>query len=350
MAERIERLRILLTGGCGFIGSHTVREALRRANVERLVNLDALTYSGHPENLSDIADERYRFVHASINDAEAITAVLENERINVILNLAAESHVDRSIDSVAPFVETNIDGTRTLLECLVKYNNMGDGAVFVQISTDEVYGSLGPDDPPFTEDTPLDPRNPYAASKAAADMLVRAFVNTHGISACITRCSNNYGPNQFPEKLIPLMVLNSLEGRKLPVYGDGRQIRDWIHAIDHAEGILLTMDALISGRIQGGEVINFGADMEIANIDIINLIITLTESSQELIEYVRDRPGHDRRYAMGFAKAQRVLGWHPKVVWEEGLRETVEWYRSNPEWVDSVRSGDYLNWIRSHYS
>jgi len=343
-------VRILLTGGCGFIGSHTVREALARGDVERLVNLDALTYSGNPENLAGIDDGRYRFVHASINDRDALDALVEHERIDVILHLAAESHVDRSIDSVAPFVMTNIDGTRTLLECVRDRDAAGQDIAFVHVSTDEVYGSLGPNDPAFTEDTPLDPRNPYAATKTASDMLVRAFVNTHDTSACITRCSNNYGPNQFPEKLIPLMTLNALEGKSLPVYGDGMQIRDWIHVIDHTKGILAAMDGLLDGRLQSGEVVNFGADNECPNIDIVNAIIRLTGASEDQIAHVADRPGHDRRYAMGFEKANRLLGWSPSIEWEEGLAETVEWYRSNDEWIDSVRTGAYRDWITKHYS
>ncbi len=343
-------LRILLTGGCGFIGSHLVREAMARDDFERLVNLDALTYSGNPENLADIEDERYRFVHASINYRDAIDALIEHERIDVILHLAAESHVDRSIDSVAPFVETNINGTRTLLEAVRDAVRDGRTIHFVHVSTDEVYGSLGAEDPAFTEETPLDPRNPYAATKTASDMLVRSFVNTYGISACITRCSNNYGPNQFPEKLIPLMTLNALEGKSLPVYGDGMQIRDWIHVVDHAKGILAAMDGLLDGRLATGEVVNFGADNECPNIDIVRAIIRLTGASEEQIEYVTDRPGHDRRYAMGFEKANRLLGWAPMVEWESGLSETVEWYRSNVDWVDSVRTGAYREWIEQHYS
>ena len=345
----MEKKRILLTGRCGFIGSHLVREALARDDIERLVNVDALTYSGHPANLADIDDSRYRFVHASINDRDVLDALVEHEEISVILHLAAESHVDRSIDSVAPFIETNIDGTRTLLECIRDRAKEGQDIAFIHVSTDEVYGSLGPTDPPFTEQTPIDPRNPYAATKASSDMLVRAFVNTHSLRAAITRCSNNYGPNQFPEKLIPLMTLNALEGKPLPIYGDGMQIRDWIHVIDHVKGILATMDGLLDGRLSSGEVVNFGADNECPNIDIVHSIIEMTGANKNQIEYVTDRLGHDRRYAMGYEKAERVLGWSPIVRWEEGLAETVEWYRSNDEWVESVRSGSYRDWIQKHY-
>ena len=342
-------VRIMITGGCGFIGCHTIKAALARDDIERLVNLDALTYSGNPENLSETMDERYRFIHGSINDAETLTSVLIEERIQIILHLAAESHVDRSIDSVQPFIETNIDGTRTILEAIRNCMKEGLEIHLVHVSTDEVYGSLGANDPAFTEDTPLDPRNPYAVTKASSDMMVQAFVNTHGISAATTRCSNNYGSNQFPEKLIPLMTLNAMEGRALPVYGDGMQIRDWIHVQDHARGILATMDGLLDGRLVSGEVVNFGADNEMPNIEIVRTIIRLTGASESQIEYVADRPGHDRRYAMGFEKAERILGWKPEIDWSNGMKDTVEWYRSNPEWVESVRSGAYREWIEKHY-
>ena len=343
------RVRILITGGCGFIGCHTIKAALARENIERLVNLDALTYSGNPENLTEIEDDRYRFIHGSINDGEKLNSVLIEERISVILHLAAESHVDRSIDSVQPFIETNIDGTRTILEAIHNLKKQGLEIHLIHVSTDEVYGSLGPDDPAFTENTPLDPRNPYAATKASSDMMVQAFVNTHKISAATTRCSNNYGPNQFPEKLIPLMTLNAMEGKSLPIYGDGMQIRDWIHVQDHARGILATMDGLLDGRLTSGEVVNFGADNEMPNIEIVHAIIQLTGASESQIEYVTDRPGHDRRYAMGFEKAERILGWKPEIDWTIGMKNTVEWYRDNPEWVDSVRSGTYREWIEKHY-
>ena len=342
------KLRVLITGGCGFIGSHTVRCALGLESIEILVNLDALTYSGNPENLIDIDDSRYEFVHGSITDYGLVKSIILNKDIDVILNLAAESHVDRSISSAQSFVETNVKGTLCLLECVKELGKNGKRIDFIQISTDEVYGSLGPNDPAFTEESAIKPRNPYATTKAASDLLVSSFVNTYGISAMITRCSNNYGPNQFPEKLIPLMVTNAINGRSLPIYGDGMQIRDWIHVHDHAQGIIASMKGLVAGRLSPGEVINFGADQELSNIEIVRTIIELT-GSDSLIEHVEDRPGHDRRYAMGFDKAKRLLDWNPEIPWEEGIKSTVEWYQENDGWIESVIDGSYHDWIDEHY-
>ena len=342
-------MNLLITGGCGFIGSHTVREALKLDEIGKLVNLDILTYSGNPENLADIDDARYNFVHGSINNSDLVEELLVNEEISAIIHLAAESHVDRSIDSVVPFVQSNIDGTRVILESMKRVTESGRKLSLIHVSTDEVYGSLGPSDSPFTEQTPISPRNPYAATKAASDLLVQSFTNTFGINAAITRCSNNYGPNQFPEKLIPLMTLNAIEGNKLPIYGDGLQIRDWIHVKDHARGLIAALFSLMRGDLGPGDVLNFGASDEKTNMEIVLEIIKLTDASEDQIKFVKDRPGHDKRYAMGFEKAKRILDWEPLVNWEQGISETVEWYLRNQDWVNSVRTGEYLNWLDRHY-
>jgi len=343
-------MRVLITGGCGFIGSHLVRKCLQIETMERIINLDALTYAGQPLNLVDIQeDPNYRFVHGSINDSDLLHSLVEEEEIDCIINLAAESHVDRSIGSVGEFVKTNIDGTRSILEVIVKFAKSNYNIDLVHVSTDEVYGSLNREDPPFTEENPLRPMNPYAVTKASSDMMVQAFVNTHGISAVITRCSNNYGPNQFPEKLIPLMILNSLEKKSLPVYGDGMQIRDWIHVEDHVDGIISAMNVLTSRTLESGEVINFGAATEMPNIEIVKTIIEIVGADYEQIMFVSDRPGHDRRYAMGYDKANNLLSWKPKIDWHRGIRETVEWYISNSEWVESIRSEEYRSWLIHHY-
>ena len=331
---------ILVTGGAGFIGSNFVRFILTNTDNVAVINLDSLTYSGNLENLADVEnDPRYTFVRGDIRDRELLRGLFRQNRISGVIHFAAESHVDRSIISAKPFVDTNIDGTLSLLEtgreCGVER--------FLQVSTDEVYGSLGAEGK-FTEETPLAPNSPYSASKASADMLVRAFVHTHDFPAIITRCSNNYGPYQFPEKLIPLMILNAMEDRSLPVYGDGMNVRDWIYVEDHCEGV---WEVYRRGRV--GEVYNLGGDCEKPNIEIVRSILSLLDKPESLISYVKDRPGHDRRYAMDIGKIQKELGWHPKTDFETGLEKTVRWYRENPAWCASVRSGEYRSYINSWY-
>jgi dTDP-glucose 4,6-dehydratase len=331
-------MRILVTGGMGFIGSNFIRLLLDERPEWDIWNLDALTYAGNPENLSDVATEaegngRYRFLHADIVEGARMTEILTDHDVDAVVNFAAESHVDRSIQSSGPFVRTNVAGTQALLDAA----RAARVPRFVQVSTDEVYGDLEADDPPFTEQTPLAPSSPYSATKAAADHLVLAYHRTHRMDALITRCSNNYGPYQFPEKLFPLMITNAMSGKKLPVYGKGDNVRDWIHVEDHCRGVLATLE-----HGGPGEVYNFGGASERKNLDVVRQIIDAVGASEELIEFVTDRPGHDRRYAIDFAKAHRELGWSPRLTFEEGLRGTVDWYRTHTEWWRRVHEGAYL--------
>lgn len=331
---------LLITGGAGFIGSNLVR-MVAGTGLYRIVVLDALTYAGNIENLAGLIDQQsVLFRHGSITDVDVLASVFGDHSIDAVLHLAAESHVDRSIASAAPFVETNVTGTLRLLEAA----RAARVRRFIHVSTDEVYGTLGPDDPAFTEETPLQPNSPYSASKAASDMLVRAFVHTYGMDCVTTRCSNNYGPYQFPEKLIPLMTLNAAQGKPLPVYGDGRQVRDWLHVDDHCRGIMLALE-----RGRSGEVYNFGGYGERCNLDVVRQILSLVGRDESLISYVADRPGHDRRYAINPRKAAEELGWRPQHSVEEGLAATVEWYRTNSQWCDNVRSGAYLEYYQKHY-
>src|SRR5262245_52118813 len=329
---------ILVTGGCGFIGSNFIRYLLEADPQARVVNYDALTYAGNLQNLADLAGHpRYRFVHGDITDRQRVREVL-GDGISALIHFAAESHVDRSIHDSGPFVRTNVLGTQVLLDAAreLKVSRV------ISVSTDEVYGTLGPTGA-FSEDTPLAPNSPFAASKAAADLLVRAAVHTHGLDAVITRCSNNYGPLQFPEKLIPLMIINALEDKPLPVYGDGRQVRDWLHVADHCEALDLVLDKGKSGEVY------IGGDNEQFNIDIVKMILARLGKAESLIRYVTDRPGHDRRYAIDASKITRELGWKPVHTFPAALEATIAWYLSNRTWWERIRSGAYRDYYEQQY-
>ncbi|HAA52013.1 MAG TPA: dTDP-glucose 4,6-dehydratase [Planctomycetaceae bacterium] len=333
-------VRLLVTGGCGFIGSNFIRWLLADDPNVTVVNFDKLTYAGNPENLASVFEsDRYEFRQGDISDRDSVDEVLKEFSIDSIVNFAAESHVDRSILDSTPFVHTNIGGTQVLVDS-ARTNGIDR---FVQVSTDEVYGSLG-DTGEFSEDTPLAPNSPYAASKTAADLLVRAAVHTHGFPGMITRCSNNYGPYQFPEKLIPLFISNALQHQPLPVYGDGTNVRDWIHVDDHCRGIAAV---LRSG--EPGDIFNFGGRSELSNIGLTRRLLELLDRPETLIRFVPDRPGHDKRYAIDCSRAEKMLGWKPLVSFEEGLKSTVDWYLQNSEWVDRVRSGAYREYYEKQY-
>jgi dTDP-glucose 4,6-dehydratase len=331
--------KILVTGGAGFIGSNFVRMLLLGSD-HQVVNVDALTYAGNLENLKDVEKHpRSTFVKADIAEPVQMETVFAEHRPDVVVHFAAESHVDRSVLDATAFVRTNVTGTQVLLDKARIYKTQR----FVHVSTDEVYGSLGAWGY-FTEDTPIQPNSPYSASKAGSDLLVRAAVHTHHMDCVITRCSNNYGPYQFPEKLIPLMIANALEGKQLPVYGDGKNVRDWIHVLDHCSGIKKAMEL---GK--AGEVYNFGGDAERENLFVVKEILRLVGKGESLIHYVKDRPGHDRRYAMDSSKARAVLGWTPSHTFESGLRQTVDWYIQNKAWWERVRSGAYQAYYQQQY-
>lgn len=333
MANATTIKRILVTGGCGFIGANFVRHQLATDPALEITNLDSLTYAGNPDNLAGVdSSPRYRFVKGDVADRPFVTRLMAEGRFDAVVHFAAESHVDRSINDATPFLMTNILGT----QCLLDAARAAGVSRYVQVSTDEVYGTLGPDDPAFSETTPLAPNSPYAASKAGADLLVRAAHHTFGMDVVVTRCSNNYGPYQFPEKLIPLFITNVMADVAVPVYGDGRQVRDWIYVLDHCKGVDA---ALRHGK--PGEVYNFGGKSERYNIDVTRQILALCGKSDSLIKYVTDRPGHDRRYAINCAKVEAELGWRPTVTFEEGLAATVRWYQENGRWVERVRSGAY---------
>jgi dTDP-glucose 4,6-dehydratase len=331
-------MNLLVTGGAGFIGSNFVRLRRRTHPSDKLVVLDALTYAGNLESLADVPG--FQFVHGDICDGALVERTLAEHRIDAVVHFAAESHVDRSILGPGAFVQTNVVGTATLLEKA----RAAKVARFLHVSTDEVYGDLGPKDPAFTEKTPIAPRSPYSASKAGSDHLVRAYFETYRFPTLITRCSNNYGPYQFPEKLIPLMILNAMADQSLPVYGDGMNVRDWIHVEDHCAGIARVLDA---GK--DGEVYNLGGRSERPNLEIVRTILSALGKPESLIRYVTDRPGHDRRYAIDDAKIERELGWVRTHSLAEGLTSTIEWYRTHEPWWQAVRSGEYRTWYERNY-
>ena len=347
---------ILVTGGAGFIGANFILEWLATTG-EPVVNVDKLTYAGNPENLAKLAgDGRHELVRGDIGDRTVMSALLERARPRAILNFAAESHVDRSIHGPAAFIETNLVGTFNLLEATREYwQGLQVGARqafrFLHVSTDEVYGSLGPGDASFTEASVYQPNSPYSASKAGSDHLVRAWHHTYGLPVLTTNCSNNYGPFQFPEKLIPLMIANALAGKPLPVYGDGSNVRDWLHVTDHCAALRAV---LAHGRV--GEVYNIGGDAEISNLDVVHALCALLDELHaegaphaRLINFVPDRPGHDRRYAIDSTKIANELGWKPDATFADGLRNTVAWYLDNQAWVKQVQSGEYRKWIATNY-
>jgi len=345
---------VLITGGAGFIGSNFVRYLLKVDPRVRIINLDALTYAGSLENLNELPDEgRHVFVQGDICDFELVGKLLRENEVDMVIHFAAESHVDRSILGPAPFIQTNVTGTFTLLEAARQvWADERSGKRFHHVSTDEVFGSLSPEDPAFTETTPYEPRSPYSASKAASDHLVRAYFHTYGLPVTITNCSNNYGPYQFPEKLIPLMIFNALQGEPLPVYGDGLQIRDWLYVQDHCEAIRLVIE---EGKL--GETYNIGGGNQPYNIDLVKEICAILDEMKpakkpyaSLIKLVPDRPGHDRRYAMDITKIRNELAWLPKYDIESGLRETVKWYLENEDWVQAVmKENDYKTWLEKNY-
>jgi dTDP-glucose 4,6-dehydratase len=351
-----DRKTYLVTGGAGFIGANFVLKARQQNWAERIINLDILTYAGNLQTLASLdSDPGYGFVRGDIGNQELVSYLLQQYQPEAIVNFAAESHVDRSIVSPGQFIQTNVVGTFGLLEAARNYwQSLPDGNNFrfLHVSTDEVYGSLNRDDPSFSETTPYAPNSPYAASKAAADHLVRAYHHTYGLPTLTTNCSNNYGPYQFPEKLIPLMILNAIEAKPLPIYGDGQNIRDWLYVEDHCDAIYTVLSR---GKV--GETYNIGGESEETNIDVVKQICALLDEikpqpglqRESLITFVKDRPGHDRRYAIDCRKLKRELGWQPQESFNTGLRKTIEWYLANSYWVEQVRSGAYKDWLKQNY-
>ncbi len=346
---------ILVTGGAGFIGSNFIKLMLEKHPDYKIINIDALTYAGNLENLKDIGgNPNYDFIKVDIRDRAKVEEIFKNNEVTSVVNFAAESHVDRSIEDPEVFLTTNIIGTQVILDTAKKYWKVNPddkyckeykpGVKFLQVSTDEVYGALG-ETGMFVETMPLMPTSPYSASKASADMIVRAYNETFGMPVNITRCSNNYGPYQFPEKLIPLMINNGLKEKDLPVYGDGMQVRDWLHVSDHCSAI----DTVLH-KGKDGEVYNIGGNNEKANISIVKLIIETLGKSENLIKYVKDRPGHDRRYAIDNTKITTELGWEPAYTFEQGMKETIQWYLENTKWIENIISGDYANYYDKMYT
>jgi len=334
-------MKILVTGGAGFIGSSFIRYVLSSRSDIEVLNYDLLTYAGNLRNLAEVeGSPHYRFVRGDIADADRIDNLFEVHRFDAVVNFAAETHVDRSIFDAAPFVRTNIEGTRCLLEAARKFKP----AKYVQISTDEVYGSLGPTGS-FREDTPIDPTSPYSASKAAADLLVLAYHRTYGLPAVITRCSNNYGPYQFPEKLIPVLITNAMRNQPLPIYGDGLNVREWIFADEHSRAVLLALE-----RGKPGEVYNIGSGHEQTNLDVVRAVLRLLNKPESLIRFVKDRPGHDRRYSIDSSKIQREWNWSSEMDFESGLAATVAWYQQHQDWVDEILDASYLSYYDKMYT
>ncbi len=337
-------MNILVTGGAGFIGSNFIYYMLKKHPSYRIVCIDALTYAGNLETLGKaMQNPSFRFFKGDITDRKAVYGLFEEEKFDAVVNFAAESHVDRSIEEPEIFLKTNILGTQVLLDAAKKYGNIR----YHQVSTDEVYGDLPLDRPDlfFTEETPIHTSSPYSASKASADLLVMAYYRTYGVPVTISRCSNNYGPYHFPEKLIPLMLINALEGKELPVYGEGLNVRDWLYVEDHCKAIDLILH---KGRI--GEVYNVGGHNERANIDVVKDILNILGKDESLIRYVKDRPGHDMRYAIDPTKIQNELGWHPETSFRDGLRLTINWYLANTEWWQNIINGEYMNYYEKMYA
>ena len=334
-------MKLLVTGGAGFIGSSFVRYVLQNQTKVEVVNFDALTYAGNLRNLDSVAaDSRYTFVRGDIADPDQVEALFTQHRIDVVVNFAAETHVDRSIEDPRPFLRTNVLGTQCLLEGARHFK----ASKFVQISTDEVYGSLGSEGA-FREDTPLDPSSPYSASKASADVWVLSYFKTYGLPAVITRCSNNYGPHQFPEKLLPVLITNAMEDRTLPIYGDGLNVREWIFAHEHSRAVWTAIE-----RGKPGEIYNVGSGHELTNLEVVSEVLRLLGKPKSLIQFVKDRPGHDRRYAIDCSKIQREWGWRSEIGFSEGLQKTIDWYQANRQWLTEIKDASYLSYYDRMYT